>query len=81
MPSSFLPADLAAEVKRGAGVFTAMAGSGIILESRASWIGAAITLAGLAAFVSGLREVQRKQRMAVGKEHPAAATVDSADKP
>jgi hypothetical protein len=69
------PAEIAGKVARGVGFFTAMAGSGIILESTAFWVGAVITLGGMAAFVWGLAKTRLKEPATIGEQKsPPAAT-------
>jgi hypothetical protein len=69
------PAEIAGKVARGVGLFTAMAGSGIILESTAFWVGAVITLVGMAAFVWGLAETWLQEPVTMGEQKsPPAAT-------
>jgi hypothetical protein len=56
------------------GFFTAMAGSGIILEGNAFWVGAVITLMGMAAFVWGLAATRRQEPVTMGEQNSPPAT-------
>lgn len=55
MPDPTVP-DLVSQAKRVVGMFVAMIGSGIVLESAAMWTGIGIMLVGLGLMIWGLAE-------------------------
>lgn len=69
------PPELAGKAKRVVGVFVAMVGSGITLESSAVWTGMVIMLVGVALLVWGLAPATPKTSWPVGKQEsdPAPA--------
>ncbi len=61
----------AGKQQRVTGVFVFMVGAGIVLETRARWLGTLVMLCGAAAFVWGMVAVRRGR---VAKPAPVAAT-------
>ncbi|MFN8625388.1 MAG: hypothetical protein U0587_05330 [Candidatus Binatia bacterium] len=59
MPEATAPEALA-QAKRVLGMFVAMLGSGIVLESAAVWTGLGITVAGLGLMIWGLAATTRE---------------------
>lgn len=80
MPDAASP-ELVDKAKRVVGMFVAMVGSGITLESSAVWTGMAIMLVGLAMLVRGLVQATPKTSWPVGKQEsdpaPAARATES----
>ncbi len=74
-PGTALPPELAARAQRVVGVFVSMVGAGIVLDSGVRWVGAAIMLAGVTAFVWGVAAPRVRERLALHKHegHASAA--------
>ncbi len=65
--------DLTGKAKRVVGVFVFMSGAGIVLDSRAIWVGAAIMLAGVAAFLWGIVHTRVREALVL-HEHESHAS-------
>ena len=67
--------ELTGKAKRVVGVFVFMAGAGIVLDSPAIWVGAAIMLGGVAAFLWGIADTRVREGLALHEHdsHPSAA--------
>ncbi len=65
--------ELAGKAKRVVGVFVFMSGAGIVLDSRAVWVGAAIMLGGVAAFLWGIADTRVREALAL-HEHETHAS-------
>ena len=65
--------ELADRAKRVVGVFVFMVGAGIVLDSGARWIGTAIMVVGVTAFIWGIAAPRLRERLAV-HEHEGHAS-------
>lgn len=59
--------------KRVVGSFLLLLGSGIVLESSLRWLGGAVMVGGIAAFVRGALEARPR----AAAEHPAPVAIDA----